>query len=414
MKFNIVFMWLVLIICCFPGNLHAQDTLLTLEGAVALGLQNNLQVLASKEDITAARGRAITVLGIDDPVVSAEWSEIPQGSSIGARGERDFAVSQSIDFPTNYIHKKKLGDLDVQHQQFISEYTKLVIRTEIEKAWYRVLAKRDRLQLIEQHIRLAQEFLDKAQIRYEAGKAAYLEVSRAQLALANVENERSVAEGELMAAKESLHALLALPEGKHIVPADSLTFRPGLPVLDDLLSTATGRHPQIQTAEMSREMARQDLKLARGSYLPSIEGSYFTQEIAGNQFHGVGIGLTIPLWFPLNQRGKVMQQKGRVQAAQYRSQDEKIRIAANIRRAFARATAAGLQVKKYRQQLLTRAKDVYDMTLRSYEEGKADYLMVLDAQQSLIMINAGYIDALAGYNMKVADLERASNYIIFQ
>ncbi len=143
MKFNIVFTWLALIICCFPGNLHAQDTLLTLEGAVALGLQNNLQVLASKEDITAARGRAITVLGIDDPVVSAEWSEIPQGSSIGARGERDFAVSQSIDFPTNYIHKKKLGNLDVQHQQFISEYTKLVIRTEIEKAWYSVLAKCD-------------------------------------------------------------------------------------------------------------------------------------------------------------------------------------------------------------------------------------------------------------------------------
>ena len=414
MKMKIAFMVLSLISFLEPWNLYAQDTLFTLEGAVSLGLQNNLQVLASLEDINAARGRAITLLGIEDPVVSAEWSEIPQGSSIGARGERDLTVSQSIDFPSNYIHKKKLGDLDVQHQQFISEYTKLVIRTEIEKAWYWVLAKRELLQLTEQHIRLAREFMDKAQIRYEAGKAAYLEVSRAQLALAGVENEQSVAEGDLVAAKEALHALLALPKGKNVVPADSLTFQAELPSLENLLNESIASHPNIQTADMARLMAGQELNLARGSYLPAIEGSYFTQEIAGNQLHGVGISLSIPLWFPLNQRGRVMQQKGRVQAAQYRSQDEKIRIAANIRSAFARATAAGQQVRKYQQQLLARAKDVYDMTLRSYEEGKADYLMVLDAQQSLIMINAGYIDALAGYNMKVADLERASNYIIFQ
>ncbi len=134
---------------------------LHLENAVQIGLNNNLKILAAQKDITAAKGRAITTLGIEDPTISGEWMEIPKGKGIGHYGERDFSISQSIDFPTNYIHKKKLGDLDVQREQLILKNTELFIRTEIEKAYYNVLSNREQLNLVRQHIKLAQQFLIK-------------------------------------------------------------------------------------------------------------------------------------------------------------------------------------------------------------------------------------------------------------
>ena len=135
MNFKIIIS--LFVVCLYfaanKAEAQVQDTSLTLKNAVQIGLSNNLKILAAQKDIAAAKGRAITTLGIEDPTVSGEWMEIPKGKGIGHYGERDFSVSQSIDFPTNYIHKKKLGDLDVQREQLIFKNTELYIRTEIEK-----------------------------------------------------------------------------------------------------------------------------------------------------------------------------------------------------------------------------------------------------------------------------------------
>ncbi len=391
-----------------------QDTSFTLESAVQMGLKNNMKILAAQKDIAAAKGRAITTLGIEDPTVSGEWLEIPTGKGISQYGERDFSVTQSIDFPTNYIHKKKLGDLDIQREQLILKDTELFIRTEIEKAYYNVLSKKEQLNLVRQHIKLAQQFLDKAQTRYNSGKAPFLEVSRARLALANVENELSVAKSDFQTAMGSLNTLLAMPDNTMVIPLDTLDYKMLSLNESDLTKQALASHPELKVAKLTEKMAGQDLNLAKGSYLPNIEGSYFSQKIGGSKFNGVGLGLSIPLWFPANQRGKVMQSRGYLEAAQYRTRDQEIILQSAIKSTFAQVVAAREQVEKYLGDLLEQTQSVYDMTFRSYEEGKVDYLKVLDAQQLLIENNRRFIDAIAGYKMKIAELERVTNQNIIQ
>ncbi|HYW97407.1 MAG TPA: TolC family protein [Bacteroidales bacterium] len=410
--------FLVLSVCLLflfnTGNAQKKDTLLSLQDAVELGLRANLRILASEKELTVAKGRAISGLGIDDPFVSGAWSEIPNGNSVSAYGERDFSISQSLDFPTNYVHRKKLGSLDIGREGLIYENTRLTVRTEIEKSYYQVLAKREKLVLTRQVIDLAKEFLNKAESRFDAGKAPYLEVSRAQLALANIENELSMATSDFQTAVANLGALLALPADLSVNASDSLVYQPIHLYLDELTEHAMGSHPELLIVQMDQKMAERNLSLAKGTYLPSIEGSYFLQKIAGEKFHGVALGITLPLWFPVNQKGDVVQGRGNLEAARYRAQDEKIILSARIKNAYSQVMAAKQQVEKYLGDLLIRAQDVYEMTLRSYEEGKVDYLKVLDAQQSLIMINKNYIDAIARYKISVADLEKASNQTILQ
>ncbi len=407
------------VVCLYFASHKAEaqlldTTSLTLENAVQMGLSNNLKILAAQKDITAAKGRAITTLGIEDPRVSGEWMEIPVGKGISQFGERDFSVSQSIDFPTNYIYKKKLGSLDVQREQLVLKNTELFIRTEIEKAYYNVLSKKEQLNLVRQHIKLAQQFLDKAQIRFNTGKAPFLEVSRARLTLANVENELSVAKSDFQTALSDLNTLLALPDNVTAIPSDTLDYKMLSLNETDLTKQALASHPELKVAKLTEKMAGQDLNLAKGSYLPNIEGSYFSQKIGGSKFNGVGLGLSIPLWFPANQRGKVMQSKGYLEAAQYRTRDQEIILKSAIKSTFAQVVAAREQVEKYLGDLLEQTQSVYDMTLRSYEEGKVDYLKVLDAQQLLIENNKRFIDAIVGYKMKVAELERVTNQNISQ
>ncbi|MFQ5677096.1 MAG: TolC family protein, partial [bacterium] len=60
------------------------------------------------------------------------------------------------------------------------------------------------------------------------------------------------------------------------------------------------------------------------------------------------------------------------------------------------------------KDLLKEAAEVYHIALRSYEEGEVGYLQLLEAQQTLIAVRAGYIDTLANYNSALADLEQAA------
>jgi outer membrane protein TolC len=219
------FVVLFVLFLSLQGIAQTQDTIITLKDAVEIGLKNNLELLAAEKDVAATKGRSITSLGIEDPEISGEWVEIPKGSGVSNYNERNFTISQSIDFPTNYIHRKKRGDLEIKRSHLLLEERKLELRAQIETVYYQLVASREQLNLVRQNINLAQDFLSMAKLRYNAGKAPILEVKRAQIVLANIENELSMVQGNYKKHQAVLNALLAFPDEKNTVPADSLSYR---------------------------------------------------------------------------------------------------------------------------------------------------------------------------------------------
>lgn len=400
---------LFMLFLSLQGIAQTQDTTITLEDAVEIGVKNNLAILAVEKDIAATKGKAITGLGVEDPEVSGSWTEIPKGSGVSNYNERNFTVSQSIDFPTNYIHRKKRGDLDIERSQVMLQERKLELRTQIEKVYYQLVGSREQVNLIRENISLAENFLDAAQKRYNAGKAPILEVKRAQIVLSNIENELAVAQSNYENNQAALNALLAFPDEKNAVPADSLTYRLLNLNLNDLLLQAIETHPLLLIYNLTAKIADKNVSLAKGSYLPKIFGGYTSQKIGGNKFRGIEAGISIPLWAPVNQRGQVMESKGNLAATKYREQNAVLVRKARVKGAYSKVTAAREQVNKYQSNLLQQSEELYKLTLRSYEEGKVDYLKVLDAQTSYININKSYIDALAYYKIQVADLEFETN-----
>lgn len=408
------FVVLFVLFLSLQGIAQTQDTIITLKDAVEIGLKNNLELLAAEKDVATTKGRSITSLGIEDPEISGEWVEIPKGSGVSNYNERNFTISQSIDFPTNYIHRKKRGDLEIKRSHLLLEERKLELRAQIETVYYQLVASREQLNLVRQNINLAQDFLSMAKLRYNAGKAPILEVKRAQIVLANIENELSMVQGNYKKHQATLNALLAFPDEKNAVPADSLSYRLLNLSLNELMQNALNTHPWLLINNLSAQIAGKNVSLAKGSYLPRITGGYSSQTIGGQPFRGIEAGVSLPLWAPVNQRGQVMESKGNLAATQYRAQNEILVRKAKVKGAFSMVVAAREQVSKYLSGLLKQSEDLYKLTLRSYEEGKVDYLKVLDAQDSYININKRYINDLANFKIQVANLEYETNQNIVQ
>lgn len=287
--------------------------------------------------------------------------------------------------------------------------TELSVTADVKIAYIAFLAKRDRLNLAQQNMQLAREFLDKAQTRYDVGEAPKLEVVRARVAAAQVQNDLTQAQSELVAAQAALNALLARPAEAPVNAVDSLAYRPFDKVLTGIKQQAFEAHPRLRAAQYRVGMASQLRNLAWGSFFPTIEASIFRQKIENNpDFYGVQVGLSIPLWFPFRQRGNVQEANGLLHATQWRRQNVKYMLDSDIESAYAAVRSDQKRVMMYTDTLLGEAQEVYRIALRSYEEGEVGYLQFLEAQQTLISVRRGYIDALASYHIALARLEKAT------
>lgn len=387
----------------------------TLDMAVEMAMKNNPRVLAAEKEVDAARGRSWTTWWLPDPAFASELEEIPAGQGLGSFGERKLAIIQSIDFPINIFFKKKLADYDVSVTRMKLAQTELEVRADVKQAYYDLLAKRDQMNLARENLRLAQEFLDKAQTRYDVGEGPWLEVVRAKVASAQAENDLAQAQSDIVAAQAALNALLSRPSGAPVNVADTLDSRPFNLSLPELKKHAFERHPRLRAKDFQVSMAQQRRNLAWGSFLPDIELSSFNQRIDGvSGWYGVEIGFSIPLWFPFRQRGNIREARGMLNAAQYSRHNEKNLLDADIESVFASVQSRRQQLEKYRDTLLQQGEEVYLIALRGYEEGKVGYLQLLEAQQTLIEIRRGYIRAVANYHVAVAELERATGVEIEQ
>ncbi|MCI0698160.1 TolC family protein [candidate division KSB1 bacterium] len=392
-----------------------EGSALSLESAVALVQQNNPQLMALRREIAAAKGGGWTTWWLTDPNLSLEWEGVPSGAGLGQFAERKLTLTQEIEFPTNILWRNRFAAREVEAAAMRYEQGVLAIRADAVTAYTRFLASRDELALAQQRVQLAQEFVDKAEIRRRAGDTPAIELLRAQVELAQAQNELRTAESAHIAAQAGLNALLARKPDEKTAVKDSLAYQQYALSLVALKRQALTEHPRLREADALVNAASHLRNLAWGSFLPAVELSAFRHNIGGNpNFYGAQIGLKVPLWFAFRQRGEIQEASALLTAQEHQRANVELQLLAEIESAYAAFEAAQRQAESYTTSLLAQAGEVYRIALRSYEQGETGYLQLLEAQQTLIEVRQGYIAALASYYAAIAALENASSVIIIR
>lgn len=388
---------------------------LSLQSAIALAGKNNPKLMALHREIAAAKGRGWTTWWLADPNLSLEWEGVPTGAGLGQFAERRLTLTQEIEFPTNILWRHHFAAREVEAAAMRYEQGVLEIRADAVTAYTRFLASRNALALAQQRVSLAQEFAAKAEFRRRAGEAPAIELVRAQVELAQAQNERHTMESAHVLAQAQLNALLARKPDENTAVQDSLAYQQYDLSLAAIKRQALAEHPRLREAEAQVKAASHLRNLAWGSFLPAVELSAFRQNIGGNpNFYGAQIGLKVPLWFAFRQRGEIQEASALLAAQAHQRANTELQLLAEIEGAYAAFKAAQRQAESYTTSLLAQAGEVYRIALRSYEQGEAGYLQLLEAQRTLIAVRQGYIEALANYYAAVAALEKASGVTIIR
>ncbi len=270
------------------------DVLLSVE-------KNNKAIQSNIKYWEARRAEFKTGLTPYDPQVEYDYLF---GSPVGAGNQKDFSVTQRLDFPTTYKRKKELSKTQIA-------------QTDLQQSVYRqdllLQAKLVTLQIIylnrkdaELNRRLTntQQLVADYQKKLDKGDVIILDVNKAKLQLLNINNEVALNNNEKQVATTRLTELNG---GQAIQVVDTtyptIVTVPDFETLDSLIEA---NDPILKVYEQEKEIMQRQIAVQKSLNLPKIETGYHSQGILGQSYKGVHAGITVPLW----------ENKNRLKAAQ--------------------------------------------------------------------------------------------------
>jgi cobalt-zinc-cadmium efflux system outer membrane protein len=281
------------------------------------------------------------------------------------------------------------------------------VRNDVRRAYYGVLVADARLALVQESRDIATRVRDTAQQRFDAGSAPRLEVMQAQLSLAAAENEATAADSAVLAARAMLNALLAQPLDSPLTLSSATEGNAPIGA-NAILTLARTASTELAVIDRQIETQRARLTLAGALRVPDvIPTASFTRDAQPEFDYGwrAGVSVTVPL-FTTHRAGVLVEQTTLDQLLAQR-QAAVARIEGQVTAAAVSAEAQRQLYVRYRDEIVPQAQQVEQVAQDAYQLGQTGIVPLLQALQATREVRRRAIDAAAGYQTAIADLERA-------
>ena len=421
-----------LLFILFPVLASSQDKILTVEEAIATALQNNYDIMLSKNDsITAAINysyRNAAFLPRLNANAGAVWNNIDtkqiladgskrqseglKSNNISAQlalnwtlfdGLRMFATRGKVE---EYV---RLGGLNIKEQ--VVNTVASVITT-----YYNIARQKQLMKAIEELTGLNNERVKLAQYRLDIGAGTKPDVLQAQIDL-NAQKAAILEQQKLIEElKEDLNRAMNVQPNTAYDVNDSIPLNMALS-LGDIQNNIERSNPTLLIAKKNIDIAGLTLKERKAERFPTVafNSAYNfnrnqNQTVINsfstlyNRTRGFNYGLTatIPILNNLNNRRQIQQAQNNIRYQQLVYDNQRSLINLSLIKAYKDYIAAKKALALEEENILL-AKENVNIIFQVYKLGSTTYIQLREAQRSL---EDGYSRLItARYNTKLAETE---------
>lgn len=261
-----------------------------------------------------------------------EDPEVEFGYLWGGSDHRvDFAISQSFDFPTVYLHRRKavrqeVANASLRYRMALREVLLQSAQLCVEWETYDSL-----IALTNRQYAMEKERMEALTTLYDEGAATIIEHHRAARELQRKQQELNRLQSER-------HAVLAELETLAGQPIDQLDIEETMLLNLGEQDYQMPMEKQYAQGEVAR--AESELKAVKSQWWPGLTLGYYSEKEPDLTFRGMKIGLTLPAW---NNRHRMRQAKSALAAARYDAVDRMAQLEQRI-------ATLRLEAETYRQQ----------------------------------------------------------------
>lgn len=415
---------------CVLVPVKAQDVL-TLEECLRLGIENNLSLESSRNEIrkgehTLSENRAKllpqinAVAGFNDnfnpPVSVTDGSAY--GNPYNVTKTLQYNASAGIQLQMPLYNQTVYTAVDIARtmnelNRLSYEKAREDLILQISKMYYLSQNTAEQIALIKENISRLNKLSSITQAFYDNGMAMEVDVKRVNINLENQRVQYDNAQSMLTQQLNLLKYVIDYPADKEIAltPVDTEnTTSVSLTGLDN-------NQYELQLLQSKQKLAEQQRKMIGQGYIPSLSftGSWMYSaytDKAKNWFHsgpsnhwynssGIGLTLRIPIFDGLDKRAKMKKAKIEIENAKLSYENALKNMQTQYLNATNELMNSQRNFRKQKDNYLL-AEDVYQVTADRYREGIASMTEVLQDEMRMSEAQNNYINA--HYNYQVTNL----------
>ncbi|MBM3294185.1 MAG: TolC family protein [Candidatus Aminicenantes bacterium] len=392
----------------WPAFSQGVKPALRLEECLAEALAAHPLLRAAAHDVSAAEARVRQAKALAQPSFDLDVDLQPRFLDFRGSGESYVGLSQTFDFPGKRGLRGGVAAREADALRADLDLLKLEIRFQVRESFFRLLFAREILRSAEQDRELARDFLHRAEVKFEAGDIAEMEVVRARVEAAKTANAVRVAENDLRLARARLNVALSRPPGEALeIEGVFAKAEPKEPAAD-FTARALDARPELRRLrfEIEREKLRERLGFL--SYLPDFTVGLSKHRIAGEpKTWDFTLSVPVPLFFWQPKSGEIAEARAARQSLEERFQALGRAIALEVAESRAEAQNAAAQIVLFEREILPQAEDAYGKFLFSYQQGEIGGIELIEARRTLLEVRRSYGEVLYIFNVALAALEKA-------
>lgn len=363
-----------------------------LDELIALGLERNPRLAQVGYSIDAARGRAIQAGLYPNPTVNINLDEL--GDRTGPGGVNTVPlVNQEIVMGGKLRLSRSAASREVDQASLNLMSQRYTLFAAIRQSYFEVLTLQRRVEILDELVKLAEDSVRTTRTLLEAKQVARLDLVQLEVDLERYRAEREATARELPAAFRRLAAVV----GVYNIPGSRLAGSLDTPLPDYNMEHAqqfvVSEHPELRSAQVGVERAQILLRRARVEPIPNLTvgAGYVRQNQNKSDDWVVGVTLPVPVWN--RNQGNILTAQAEVSEAIQQVGRVENDLVERLATAFRDFVAARLRAERYRDAILPRANETYELSLKAYKGGQFEYLRVLEAQRSVAQARLEYIRA---------------------
>lgn len=355
---------------------------------VRFAVSANPRIARATFAIDAARGRYVQAGLYPNPELAVNWDEIGDQSSPDRLGILTAPrVTQTIVTGRKLSLSQAVAAREVDQATLDLLNERYTVAASVRASFYEAYTLQQRVEILGELVRLAEESVAIGKTLVENKQIARLDLLQLEVGLERFRADQQATAKTLPAARRRL----AAAAGDHelsVPPALTGAFD-DLPAydLEQVRAAVLASNPEVRSARVGVERAQAAVRRAEAEPIPNVTvyGAYIRQYENRSRDGAVGVSLPIPVW-NRNQGniravraelGMAIQEVGRVE------NDLSGRVAA----AFQTYAAARERAERYRREIIPRATETYELSLKAFRGGQFEYLRVFEAQRSVAEAN---------------------------
>ncbi len=385
-----------------------------IEGLLALARERNPEYAGMRHEAQAASERVLPAGALMDPRFKVELQDITKSGEQGVAlfpsdvGATAYTLTQDLPWSGKRALKRDIATLEADAAQGRARFTAAELAARIKTVFAQRYLIQGSQRLVGESLDLMLQLEKVLQVRYAGGLAAQQDITRIHVEHTAMRSELVALANEWRQTQTRLNLLLARPADAALAAPEGLRPlpEPGRLEFAALAERLRAANPQLLVESTRIRAAEKARDLAYKSRYPDFTvGITAMQRQSAVKEWGLMLELNLPI------RDTVLQSQERESEAMLAAAHARQEAAANQSLADLADNLSALQAAQQTEHLvvyslLPQTDLTWRAALAAYENGKADFATLLDAQRQIRQARLSQLKAQVDAQMRLAEIER--------